>query len=83
MHVHESLRQPEGGDLVLGVATRDELDLAFIERGIDTDAPQRIEVDLDVVAIADQRIEVREALAPPAPAIDHHRRDAVASAQQA
>ena len=83
MHVNERLRQGEPGNLVLGIRPRHEMHLALVECRINADAAQRIEVHLHLVAIAHPRVEMREALAPPAAAVEHDRRHAIARTEQA
>src|SRR5258706_8917641 len=82
MHVNEWLRQRELGDLALRLGPGHELHLALGESGIDPDTPQRIQVHFDLVPMADQRVEMRKAAAPPSAALGHLRRDAMANAQQ-
>ena len=77
MQVYEWLRQRELGDLSLRIGSWNELHLALRQTRVDADTPQRIQVHLDLMAIADQRVEMREAAAPPSPALGHVRRDAV------
>src|SRR5688572_3508634 len=72
----------EALDLPLGVRARDEADFALIHSGIDSDAAQRIQVELDFVPAAGDRVKMAEASAPEAPAMDE-RCDAVASAEHA
>src|SRR5258706_6883816 len=76
------MRQGELGDLALRLGPGHELHLALGESGIDTDTPQRIQIHFDLMAMADQRVEMREAAAPPSAALGHLRRDAMANAQQ-
>ncbi len=83
MHVDERLRQRQRLDLLLGVGARHEMHPALVHARIDADAAQRVEIDFHLMAIADQRVEMAEALAPPAPAFRHVRRHAMARAEQA
>src|SRR3954465_776138 len=82
MHVNEWLRQRELGDLALRLRPGHELKCTLGETRIDADTPQRIQVHFDLMAAADQRVEMREAAPPPPAALGHLRRDAMANAQQ-
>src|SRR5262245_64118303 len=90
MHVDEvALAHALGGeeprDSLLGGRARHEIDFALCRLGLDADAAQRVEVLLDHVAmaVARERILVREAAAPERAAPGLGRRDGMARPERA